>query len=115
MRLSKVEQETIVLFNEGEADAEVYTHNARLKKKLETAAKKNPNLYRLKMKNAYGGVTYTFPKKYLTMIFRDEISEESQTALAKRLAEARAVQNPDAVKANLQNGRRGKANTQGNE
>ena len=27
MKLSKIEQETIILFNEGEADAEVYTHN----------------------------------------------------------------------------------------
>ena len=68
MSLTKIEQETIILFNEGEADAEVYTHNAKLKKKLETAAKKNPTLYRLKDKNAHGGVSYTFPKKYLTVI-----------------------------------------------
>lgn len=115
MKLSKIEQETIVLFNESDADAEVYTHNAKLKKKLEMAAKKNPTLYRLKMKNAYGGVTYIFPKKYLTMIFRDEITEENQAALAERLAKARATQNSTEVKANLRNGRRGKANTQGND
>ena len=30
MKLSKIEQETIILFNEGEADAEVYTHNVKL-------------------------------------------------------------------------------------
>jgi len=115
MSLTKIEQETIILFNEGEADAEVYTHNAKLKKKLETAAKKNPTLYRLKDKNAHGGVSYTFPKKYLTVIFRDEISEADQSVLAQRLAKARAVQNPEAVKANLRNSRKGKANTQGNE
>jgi len=85
MKLSKVEQETIVLFNEGDADAEVYTHNAKLKKKLETAAKKNPTLYRLKMKNAYGGVTYIFPKKYLTMIFRDEMSDKQHQNAMKQL------------------------------
>lgn len=85
MKLSKVEQETIVLFNEGDADAEVYTHNAKLKKKLETAAKKNPTLYRLMMKNAYGGVTYIFPKKYLTMIFRDEMSDKQHQNAMKQL------------------------------
>ena len=31
MSLTKIEQETIILFNEGEADAEVYTHNVKLK------------------------------------------------------------------------------------
>jgi len=78
MSLTKIEQETIILFNEGEADAEVYTHNKNLKKRLENAARKNPKLYRLKVTNAYGGVTYTFPKKYLKIVFRDETSEKQQ-------------------------------------
>ena len=76
MKQSKIEQETIILFNEGEADAEVYTHNVKLKNKLVKMAKKCPGLYRLKDKNAYGGVIYIFPKKYLTIIFREEISDE---------------------------------------
>ena len=48
MKQSKIEQETIILFNEGEADAEVYTHNVKLKNKLVKMAKKCPGLYRLK-------------------------------------------------------------------
>ena len=76
MKQSKIEQETIILFNEGEADAEVYTHNVKLKNKLVKMAKKCPGLYRLKDKNAYGGVMYIFPKKYLTIMFREEISDE---------------------------------------
>ena len=115
MSLTKIEQETIILFNEGEADAEVYTHNVKLKNKLTKMAKKRPDLYCLKDKNAHGGVTYIFPKKLLTVIFRDEISEADQSVLAQRLAKARAVQNPEAVKANLRNSRKGKAYTQGNE
>ena len=78
MKLSKIEQETIILFNEAEAEAEVYTHNKSLKRRLENAAKKNPTLYHLKDKNAHGGVTYTFPKKYLKIVFRDETSEKQQ-------------------------------------
>ena len=62
MKLSKIEQETIILFNEGEAGAEVYTHNKSLKRRLENAAKKNPTLYRLKDK----------------IVFRDETSEKQQ-------------------------------------
>ena len=76
---------------------------------------KHPNLYHLKATNKYGGVTYIFPKKYLTIIFRGGISEEEQTALAKRLEAARAVQNTDDIWENLQNDRRGKANPQLNE
>ena len=115
MNLTRIEQETIILFNEGENEAEVYTHNAKLKKKLKAAMEKHPNLYRLKATNKYGGVTYIFPKKYLTIIFRGDISEEEQANLAKRLEAARAVQNTDDIRANLKNGRRGKANTQPNE
>ena len=115
MKLTRIEQETIILFNEGENEAEVYTHNAKLKKKLKVAMEKYPNLYHLKTTNKYGGVTYIFPKKYLTIIFRGNVSEEEQANLAKRLEAARAVQNTDDIRANLKNGRRGKADTQPNE
>ena len=78
MKLSKIEQETIILFNEAEAEAEVYTHNAKLKKRLENAAKKHPELYKLKEKNAHGGVSYVFPKKYLAITFRVPMSDEGR-------------------------------------
>lgn len=89
MSLTKIEQETIILFNEGEADAEVYTHNKSLKRRL-NAARKNPNLYHLKATNASGGVTYTFPKKYLKIVFRDEASEEEQRRYNERMKKARS-------------------------
>ena len=71
MKQSKIEQETIILFNEGEADAEVYTHNVKLKNKLVKMAKKCPGLYRLKDKNAYGGLIYFYPNKNLTILYRE--------------------------------------------
>ena len=98
MSLTKIEQETIILFNEGEADAEVYTHNKSLKRKLENAAKKHPNIYHLKDTNAHGGVTYTFPKKYLKIAFRDEASEEEQRRYNERMKKARS-----GLKANKNN------------
>ena len=38
-RLTKIEKETIVLFNEGEDKANIYTHNAVWKKRLAAFAK----------------------------------------------------------------------------
>ena len=51
-RLTKIEKETIVLFNEGEDKANIYTHNAGLKKRLAAFAKKYPDLCRLEKSNA---------------------------------------------------------------
>ena len=54
-RLTKIEKETIVLFNEGEDKANIYTHNAGLKKRLAAFAKKYPDLCRLEKSNVQGG------------------------------------------------------------
>ena len=53
-RLTKIEKETIVLFNEGEDKANIYTHNAGLKKRLAAFAKKYPDLCRLEKSNVQG-------------------------------------------------------------
>ena len=42
MNLSLVERETILLYNQAEPMAEVYTHDPRLMEKLEQLAKKHP-------------------------------------------------------------------------
>ena len=42
MKLSLVERETILLYNQAEPMAEVYTHDPRLMEKLELLAKKHP-------------------------------------------------------------------------
>ena len=46
-RLTKVEKETIILFNEGESVASIYTYNASLKKRLAAFSRKYPELCRL--------------------------------------------------------------------
>ena len=43
-KLTKYEKETIILFNEGEGTASIYTFNAGLKKRLALFAKKYPDL-----------------------------------------------------------------------
>ena len=44
MTLTKLEQETIILYNEEEKTASVYTHNAKLIAKLKRLSEKYPDL-----------------------------------------------------------------------
>jgi hypothetical protein len=41
--LSRIEQETVILFNEAETTATIETHNGRLKRKLDRLAAERPN------------------------------------------------------------------------
>lgn len=85
MPLSMVERETIILFNEGEADAEVFTNNEKLRRKLEQAALRHPEIYHLKSMDQYGGVTYIFPKKRLDIRFREPVSAERHKQLSSHM------------------------------
>jgi hypothetical protein len=64
MKLTKVEKETIILFNEQEDTAEIYTHHVKLKNRLNAFAEKYPELVTKK------GFTFTVPKKLLTITLR---------------------------------------------
>ena len=87
-RLTKIEKETIVLFNEGEDKANIvkkcnvfvlefeFTHNAGLKKRLAAFAKKYPDLCRLEKSNVQGGVSYELAKSRLSIRFLPPYSEE---------------------------------------
>ena len=45
MSITKAEKETVILFDEADARAEVYTHNTKLKNRLARAANKHPQTY----------------------------------------------------------------------
>ena len=48
MKLSKLEQESIILYNEEESTASIYTHDPKLKRKLKRLAEKYPDkVYRI--------------------------------------------------------------------
>lgn len=67
MDLTRVEQETIILFNEAEPWAEVYTYNQRLKEKLEGLAQRFPEEIRRKEPDHYGAATFVVPKRLVTV------------------------------------------------
>lgn len=74
MSLSRYEQESVILFNEGDTEADVYTHNVRWKKRLAELAKSYPAQCQFVRKNREGGETYKVDKKLLSI--RTPYSEE---------------------------------------
>ena len=75
-RLTKYEKETIILFNEGEDTANIYTYNAGLRKRLVAFSKKYPDLCRLEKNCEQGGVTYILDKSRLSIRLQPPYSEE---------------------------------------
>ena len=76
MRLTKIEKETIILFNERENTASIYTHNASLKKRLAAFSRQYPDLCRMEKPEQFGGVSYMLDKSRLSVRFLPPYSEE---------------------------------------
>ena len=66
-RLSAVERETIILYNEAENTAEVYTHSYAMKKRIEDIQRRYPEEVKLAKRD---GIAYTYilPKKWVKII-----------------------------------------------
>ncbi len=62
MKLSLVERETILLYNQAEPMAEIYTHDPRLMEKLNLLAKKHPD--QITRKDAHN---FTVPKRCVSV------------------------------------------------
>ncbi|MBS5145009.1 MAG: molecular chaperone [Butyricicoccus pullicaecorum] len=73
---TKYEKETIILFNEGEDTASIYTFNAGLGKRLAAFSRKYPDLCRLEQSHEQGGVSYVLDKSRLSIRFLPPYSEE---------------------------------------
>ncbi len=65
MKLSRLEQETILLYNEEEPTASVYTHNPRLMRKLKRLARKYPDRVYPDRPVHAGAVSYIVPKSFV--------------------------------------------------
>ena len=64
---TKYEKETIILFNEEEDTATVYTHNTRLKNKLFLMGQEYPDNCKFLSENGDGGVTYRVDKSMVSL------------------------------------------------
>ena len=77
MKLSLYEQETIILYNQAETTAEVYTHDPRLLEKLRRLAEKYPDQIVKKDRQ-----TFTVPKRCVSV--REPYSAERRKAASER-------------------------------
>lgn len=84
MYLSNQERETIILFNEAEPDAQVYTCNGRIRRKLEELAEKGIEGVSFVKADDYS-VTYTVPKKLVKISVPRQVSKEQREQLLQNL------------------------------
>ncbi len=77
MALSKYERETVILYNQAEAIAEVYTHDPKLLKRLSQIAAKFPDQISRKDEHSY-----TLPKRCISV--REPYSEQRRAAARER-------------------------------
>lgn len=87
MKLSRYEQETVILLNADEEQASVYTADPVWKRKLDKLVEKNPHCYQC-VKSDEVGKTYTMPKHFIslrskekTVTFTAEQKEQAKNRL----------------------------------
>ena len=83
MKLTKAEQETIILFNEAEQTACVYTHNAALLHQLERLCCSHPAQVRQTERGRHSGATYLLPKKWVKLTPPRTLSPAQAQVLAE--------------------------------
>lgn len=86
MELTKYEQETIINYNEGEGTASVYTHDRKLREKLEALALKYPDKIFPERAFPNGAVEYAVPKRCISI--REPYSDARRAADSARAKKA---------------------------
>ncbi len=92
--LSRLEQETVINFNEAEATAVIYTHNAALRRKLEGLADQRPGEVKRGRGFPDGGREYIVPKRWVKVNAGPFYTEEQRRAMAERAKALRSSKLP---------------------
>jgi len=80
--LTNYEKETIIVFNEGEDEAHIFTYNKNWQQQIETRFKIKPD-----WKNGFGGSEYTISKKRIRIpVPKRELTPEQLERSRRRLA-----------------------------
>ncbi len=93
MKLSKIEQETIINFNEAEGTASVYTHNEALKHQLLALCRTHPDQVLQTDANRWGGLTFALPKKWLK-VSTPRVLSPAQRAVLDKMNRSKCVNQP---------------------
>jgi len=90
MKLTRYEQETVILFNEEESQAQVYTYNKPLQKKLDKLC--NREGAELKTSDSAGAKTYLVPKTWIKVTPKRQVSltEVQRKAIGERLLKSKS-------------------------
>lgn len=80
--LSKLEKETIIIFNEEEPTAIIGTYNEKLKRRLRDFESSSNDCSLVKSNEGY--VEYTVPKKWIKVNMPKRYSEEQKQKMAER-------------------------------
>ena len=68
MKLSNQERETILLFNEADSVASVYTFNSALQEQLTELSRTHPEQVMLTYQGSQGSMDFQIPKKWIRIV-----------------------------------------------
>ena len=83
MKLTNYERESVILFNEADKAASVYTHNAALDPQHKVLNASHPEKERRTAHNGCRGLTFELPKKWLKISPPRVLSEAQKEVLEK--------------------------------
>ncbi len=90
MKLSNIEKETVINFNEAERTASIYTHNEALKRQLLELCRTYPEQVRQTDANRWGGLAFELPKKWLK-VSPPRVLSPAQRAVLDRMNQKKAA------------------------
>ena len=79
--LTKQEKVTEICYNTADPRAEIYTHDTKLKKRLQAYAKKYPKLCKQVGDDKKGGLRFTIDKSRMSIRLTAPYSEERRAAV----------------------------------
>ena len=94
--LSGVERETIVLFNEAESTASVYTFNAALQRQLLEQQRLHPEQVTVTYQGSHGAVDFQIPKKWVKIVPPRVLSPAQREVIDRMNARKRMQAEPGA-------------------
>lgn len=96
MKQSRLEQETIITFNEQEKTAVIYTHNTALCRKLDKLADERPEEAKRLRTFPDGGREFEIPKRWVKVNAGLNLTDEQRQAMAERAKALNASKLPQS-------------------
>lgn len=93
-KLTRTEMETTINYNDLSDNADIYTHNPALIRKLNICCEKHPESFKMiKYDAEFGSYCYVVPKKYIKVNApRKGMTEEQKEAVSERFKKLREAE-----------------------